>query len=435
MTLIVSDAGIEDTTASSVFVYVPRNFDALSVMDGNLKWADAANWFLDRLYLYSNFGMRKDRHGYTPLKVAYLRKVIPQTLEKELRMRLQEAGVVECDGHYIEGQKSFGYRLTEPYQVKHKRIPIQHPLIRENILEVRKGDLTKLSKVHLHLFRQFERLTIDTTSIEIVDPERKEWVGYSHLAIELLRNKDWSPIVCEYGRFHTPLTRLMSEFRSGLRLDGQRLINLDISNSQPLLLALLFIKVLSKAKCLTVEQSIEDKELLQTIHHLGIEYIPTIGTPYTMGEVINSEGVHEDVKEYVKLVEKGELYDFLGKNSELSRKAFKEGLFRDVFFGQNRIRSKLTDEFEKQFPHVMAFIRRVKRSNYARLAWIMQREESRLMIDTICGRLMKEHPDMPVLTIHDSIMTTPGHEEAVRQTICEEFIRLGLMPTIRIEGY
>lgn len=90
MSIIVTDQGIEQQR--HVWVYVPENFDALALL-GDLKRADAANWLLDRIYLYSRFAMRENEFGFTPLKVAYLRKVIPQTWEKELRERLIETGV------------------------------------------------------------------------------------------------------------------------------------------------------------------------------------------------------------------------------------------------------------------------------------------------------------------------------------------------------
>ena len=154
-----------------------------------------------------------------------------------------------------------------------------------------------------------------------------------------------------------------------------------------------------------------------------------------MGELNKVEGVGEDVKQYVQLTQKGELYDFLGNKSSLTRKEFKQSLFRDVFFGQNYLKNELTVEFERLFPSVMAFIRKIKKGKYARLAWIMQKEESKLIIDGVCGRLMREHPEMPVLTIHDSILTIPRWVEIAKTVIMEEFAGVGLKPTIRTEQY
>lgn len=57
------------------------------------------------------------------------------------------------------------------------------------------------------------------------------------------------------------------------------------------------------------------------------------------------------------------------------------------------------------------------------------------MILGVCARLMEEHPDCPVVTIHDSILTTPRWVEVVTKVIHEEFARLGITPTLHVEDY
>jgi len=428
------------------FVYVPRTLDALALL-GDQERADAANWFVDRLFLYSHFGMRRDQFGYTPLKVAYLRRVVPRSIERDLRRALIKAGVIECDGRYVVGQKSFGYRLLPQYQSRHHRIAIQHPGIRDRILKVRRADLKKLSRVHLHLFRQFDRLSLDLSSVAVDGQAESKWSHFNEMTLDLLRNKDWMPTVCEYGRFHTPLTRLMTEYRAGLRLDGLKVINLDLANSQPLFLSLLMKRIMSVQRLeddLKARIDVEGEELRRVLYSSDVldnpvltcpVESPILGSPYTMAEAINSVSVYDDVSRYIHLTEHGQLYDFLSQNSPLSRSDFKETLFKDVFFCRNAYRTALTDEFERLFPNVLAFMQKIKRSNYRRLAWIMQKEESKLMIDGVCGRIMNEHPDLPILTIHDSIMTIPDREDTVRQAILSEFARVGVTPTIRVERY
>lgn len=437
MTIIIGDNSFENDTSSAVNVYVPENFNARATLGCDGKIADAAKWFLDRLYLHSHFAMREDEWGFTTLKVAYLRKVIPQTFEKQLREQLLEAGVIETDGYYVEGRKSYGYRLCPMYQTRHRRSPITHPIIRRNIELVRAGDLAKLSAVHQHLHRQFDRLSIDSDHIQDSVANNPVWEDFSRAALEQLRTKEWTPVVCEYGRFHTPLTRLLTKARHGLRIDGKSLINIDIANSQPLFLALLFLKIIRK-QTLSVNHLEEDKELLHVIRQLGVDissHPAGRGPSYTMGLVNNREHLKEDVVKYLELVEQGQLYEFFGKNSLLSRQEFKEKFFKDVLYGQNYIASQLTRDFSSLFPNVMKFIRRIKQTNYRRLAWVMQKEESRLMIDTICGRIMREHPLLPLLTIHDSIMTTEENVAVVEGTIREEFAKCGVSPTIRMEHY
>ena len=46
---------------------------------------------------------------------------------------------------------------------------------------------------------------------------------------------------------------------------------------------------------------------------------------------------------------------------------------------------------------------------------------------------MRERPGLFIATIHDSILTTEGDEQYVRQVMLEEFGRLGVSPNVKVE--
>ena len=46
---------------------------------------------------------------------------------------------------------------------------------------------------------------------------------------------------------------------------------------------------------------------------------------------------------------------------------------------------------------------------------------------------MRDNPEIPIITIHDSIMTTPAHVGTVRQAMADAFAAVGLRPTLKIE--
>jgi hypothetical protein len=46
---------------------------------------------------------------------------------------------------------------------------------------------------------------------------------------------------------------------------------------------------------------------------------------------------------------------------------------------------------------------------------------------------MEQRPDLFVSTIHDSILTTAGDAEFVRQVMLDEFAQLGLSPQVKVE--
>jgi hypothetical protein len=63
----------------------------------------------------------------------------------------------------------------------------------------------------------------------------------------------------------------------------------------------------------------------------------------------------------------------------------------------------------------------------------MQRAESDFMYHCVVRRLMEHHAEVPVIVIHDSIMTTEEHCPLVRRIFEEEFARIGLHPTVKTE--
>jgi hypothetical protein len=172
---------------------------------------------------------------------------------------------------------------------------------------------------------------------------------------------------------------------------GKELVNVDIVNSQPLLL------------------------------------IPSLFSSILCTFDIN-DGM--DLICYKHLVERGRLYDYMMEHAgETDRSAFKEKFFRETFFGKKT--SKL---FCTLFPTVAAELLKIKSKDYRNLARIMQRTEAKLMITKICGRIMQEHPNIFISTIHDSILTTEENVSKIEKIISEEFGKYGLSPTIRIES-
>ena len=71
---------------------------------------------------------------------------------------------------------------------------------------------------------------------------------------------------------------------------------------------------------------------------------------------------------------------------------------------------------------------------HTRLAIKLQRLESDMILRTICKRIISEKPDIPIFTIHDSIMTTDENVNYVKQVMIEEFAnRFGIVPSFKIE--
>ena len=113
------------------------------------------------------------------------------------------------------------------------------------------------------------------------------------------------------------------------------------------------------------------------------------------------------------------------------RSLFKVRFFRKVFYskeGENEER----EIFKKLFPSVANIISYYKKVNYKDLAIELQRVEADIMINSVVPRLAEKK--IFVLTIHDSILTTPDNVELVKEIIMNEFKKYNLHPTLKIKS-
>lgn len=88
--------------------------------------------------------------------------------------------------------------------------------------------------------------------------------------------------------------------------------------------------------------------------------------------------------------------------------------------------------FLAYFPTVYDVVFELKYRDYRRLAHILQRTEGSLVINRVARRCMNELPDVCVVTIHDSVLTTPDGVRPVRRIMAEEFAGVGLVPKLRV---
>jgi len=157
--------------------------------------------------------------------------------------------------------------------------------------------------------------------------------------------------------------------------------------------------------------------------------IPLITTPPICSAISELETIPEDVLRYIELCETGKIYRHL--ETTLTHRSttyggFKRRILSRILYCKNHDNDNdLSTQFATLFPSVSDFIRYLKKNDYRHLPQQLQRVEAGLVIHGVCGRLMNEYPTVPVLTIHDSIMTTPANEPLIRKLLTEEALALG----------
>jgi hypothetical protein len=243
------------------------------------------------------------------------------------------------------------------------------------------------------------------------------------LAIDMIRNQDLKLEVDKYQRVHTNVTNLKRSLRKYLTLGKVKLVELDICNSQPLMLAVLLLDYYNNREEFLVATSPALKSLSEE------ERIPLPPLPPLCSALSQHQVVPEDVMHYINLCERGQIYPYLEQSLTHNSATFaglKRRVLSRVFYCKNTDQDNdLSLQFGSLFPHVAEFIRFLKRNDYRHLPQQLQRVEAGLVVHAVCTRLMHESPHVPVLTVHDSVLTTREHEPLVRKLLKEECLSLG----------
>lgn len=235
-------------------------------------------------------------------------------------------------------------------------------------------------------------------------------------------------------RLHSVLTNMQKDFRNFISYDNKQLVSIDISNSQPYLLCLLF-----------------RQEFWQSKTSINITALPhNIQSRITQSLIImlgnNVTEMHDNksVAEYMQKASDGIIYEHimdlakekLGKS--LTRKETKL-MMLIVFFSKNGFFHQKGAELKKMFaqlyPEIYEIIASLKEEDHTDFACLLQSIESEIILHRCCRRISEETSfKVPVFTIHDSIVTTVGNEKYVAQVMFEELSScIGVTPHLKFE--
>ena len=454
----------------SYTLYIPENLDIdemLTTNPPNFKY-DRDNFVYIASLPYSIMESFRNRdkeyeialtEGYVP----FYSRIIKQKVDKyaDYLKYFKDNGVLECDGKSSHNSgKCLWYRFTLEYTTTPKPVTIRrrsliqqlinrtHPNIEEDEILPK----TPLSEV-FYLTTWFNSaLRIDKEkaitflqNLYEIDCETKG-IGYAQrrhnsLMVSVLKiyNNECSnnlSIDRKGRRFYSPLTNLKSELRAYVTYDNQKLVSLDLKNSQPffslvfweirlfdichvgdiLTLYYDYLKVndiashIEKLRSLIkdVKKSVSTYKLKRNIldgdfyEETGIE----IGTYYN--QPFEEEITEKDLKEQRNMTKKETM---------------------KIMFGR-----KGNKKFKFHYPDVNEIYSLIKEKNHKVLAWVLQYIEANMLLYTVCPQIAEENPDIPLFTIHDSIVTTEEHAEYVKDRMIEIIQEtIGFTPMIEPE--
>jgi hypothetical protein len=310
------------------YLYAPEGFEPKLYLPETLwKYSEAARYFLHAIESNRVF-FHRPRTAYNPLKAAYLNNIMGRWVGKDIRTALEEAGAVECDHHYIEGEKSYGYRLGPDFHdSRFKRHPISAKL--QQKLNKHKMCVNPKLPVHKHLYRWLQRLEVDYEQGVKSFQSRDELID-KLVTLEMLADKTFFFTVDDYGRVHTNVSCLSRSLRQFLHFDNHKLVLLDICNSQPFFFSILLLNYFAN-------NSIDSFYSFPTRgegRRGGRNTSITIDILSNLRRKMRLRGdLPKDVSEYISLTENGMLYEELMPLFELEdRDKAKVAFFATILF-------------------------------------------------------------------------------------------------------
>ena len=374
---------------------------------------------------------------------------------------LKEHLIIYGDGKIIVGQKSQGYKLSvKRYEyATQQEISIKDRVIRRKIRtqqNEQRSILRKTKQKYHYLTKWFNSdLVIDVggalKKVEELFPPQAGGIRGTRRgkpsksskrfkaiqSIKKFEEQDFYYNVDDnVGRFHSNLTNIKRELRHFITYKGQKLVNIDIKNSQPLFSTLLLREEFYNQKNQNININIITKgQIPQSPNLPSHKKIKLTKLPLSSSYIILVKTLqkanNEILTKYVDFVNSGEFYKKISEviypNKPFDKGAIKK-LVYSIFFSSNRYLGQPGAEpkrdFKTHFPGVYSIFSLIKKNNHQALAVMLQRIESTIMVHNASLRISAEKPDLPIFTIHDSIATTVVYEAYVEQVIQEVILKL-----------
>ncbi|MBL7683835.1 MAG: hypothetical protein JNK00_10785 [Flavipsychrobacter sp.] len=406
----------------------------------------------------------KDKCYYVPLQASILKKHLGNKYTKIVNW-MKKAGIIQTDKSWQNSVTSKGFRLTDKYLGSGKKwvtVTYEPFLKRKKRIErINNWPLEKRVVGMLQKWFDTGALKIDVAAADNelkkykqqeLDAQKKAnrikvQVRYMSRmsAVYSLSEKRYNIVQDSYGyRVHTPLTQLKKELRCFVTYNNEKLVQLDIKNSQLFFMCYLLnednwkIKGANREKKSNIWKSINSHREGQNNTISNTIMFPDSAKSLT-GECFQKN-------EFVKNACEGSLYESIvsayynAQDEVIGRKEVKQVLLGQIFcnpdrdkyffFGKN---SRTWECFQTLYPDVATIIDTIKRHNHKYMSMLLQRIESTAMLSYVCKNIQKHNKDIPLFTIHDCLVTTINHKmtvEALMINSIEEFT--GLKPTLDI---
>ncbi|MBB03192.1 MAG: hypothetical protein CMJ47_11135 [Planctomyces sp.] len=298
----------------------------------------------------------RDRQDGVRLKAAYLRKFMTKKHYRGIIADLEAGGVIEVERKAIQGKQSYNFRLAGDSQTQSCRryFPKDGYLIRALQKWRSDSDRAITCPTRKHLREQLWRVRVEFDDAQdlLEDlPLNEEGHADCLNCLTRLHEEDWYFVADRHGRVHHNVSCLKRELRKFLRVDGESLVELDISNSQPLFCGLTYFIWLKNGCSFADLHSSDSLSEVLRLKEDNLELLIALRSSLSSKKK-GREGkgiplrcpplgiVNNDSMKYLVLCEQGQLYEYLAEKAEIdlsdntTRNRFKQKVFSHVMFAR-----------------------------------------------------------------------------------------------------
>lgn len=420
-------------------IYLPENLDLESTIIGyQKKYNEKYQWIIHTI-VSQNYKIKAGLGDYVNLDQTMLRRYTGERYCKEILNQLQDSGIIKINKKYSANNFCMSYKLTEKYSTSSiKSIEFNGDTAYKYIYKVNCFNKVSLAeplknKAIAQLYKNIFQIDIDTqAALDCIEELYNsgeiniEQYTVGLMSIENISNKDENYFFTVHkptGRVYHSIANCPRYIRPFLTYKGEKLVQIDIANSQPMLfykMILDYLELMRAKKAYLLSSS--------TTYTYDINNSNSIVYPYV--ETVPENSYPADVVRYMKLCSTGGFYEDLMREfniplSDSTRQQFKTTFFEQIFYGKvnSNWESAMAKKFKSIYPTVYNAVMWYKKDNHADLPIKLQKVESDIVIKGVCGRIVQENntDSMPFFcTVHDCIVCLGKDVDYIENILKEE---------------
>ena len=373
------------------------------------------------LTLWMIIQRHKSRMGFVKIHSTKLLAYGGTNYLKYLGWLLKE-GFVDRRGPYIPGRESWKYHILE------RGHQLEEYALKSCRKFMRSPEMSSMTELEKETYKNLLALEFDLADAETIFAGIRPAARISaRMAISEFASKTFCPSLSnKNGRVSSVVTYMNSPLRAALSWHGEEIMSVDVVNSQPLCLAAI-------SDCPKYQAVVEAGRIYEEIQEgIGVserDLAKMAFMTFAYGPISNASS-----KTYGRTAEEIAANDPVLRKS-ITRKAAKlrkrgiavpsestlrRGLEKKRL--KKELRARTAEFFRATFPKAVRVLDSLKSGAitrpYRQASWKLQQIEADAVLG--CCFLPLARQEIPVLSVHDCLLTIPAHVGVVEKTMSNE---------------